>query len=407
MPSASNEDEPMLNNADGLSLQNIELIDVFSLKHASLQPQTFHRFPNECLIYHGYLGCSPLHPTVAISLCTLAAYRQSHRTCPWFSIQAQCKTLCHLHDIPYRPYFNTQFLDAFDIYLEILHRVDSIINAALKHNAPNWRLLNSCPCCFYKLQGEDNLAFEWLATIDGNNSLKRWASSTYGTSPCNDSRTYHSDYWLSCAKVDEFKNNTPTQSKGPNDDWEDVVQPESGTFHCVDHWRNAGPEQRKRMFAVFDESGIFIAACRHRFILLACDMVKSGELAKYPLAIIDHLLKVYGKNGGIAYDIGCTFSKTLGNSSLGPHARELGLRMMVGAFHGHAHNRRCQIDWHPMYIYGTGHTEGEGCEHVFSSSNELARSTRHASPFHRHQAIEQHFSFWDEDKYAALSKLCP
>ncbi|KAG1758478.1 hypothetical protein EDD22DRAFT_737002, partial [Suillus occidentalis] len=30
MPSASNEDEPMLNNTDGLSLQNIELIDVFS-----------------------------------------------------------------------------------------------------------------------------------------------------------------------------------------------------------------------------------------------------------------------------------------------------------------------------------------------------------------------------------------
>lgn len=115
MPSASNEDEPMSNNADGLSLQNIELIDVFSksflslyeiciqqytgLKRASLQPQTFHRFPNECLIYHGYLGCSPLHPTVAISLRTLAAYRQSHRTCPRFSIQAQCKTLCHLHDV--------------------------------------------------------------------------------------------------------------------------------------------------------------------------------------------------------------------------------------------------------------------------------------------------------------------
>ncbi|KAG1848223.1 hypothetical protein F4604DRAFT_1594025 [Suillus subluteus] len=80
---------------------------------------------------------------------------------------------------------------------------------------------------------------------------------------------------------------------------------------------------------------------------------------------------------------------------------------MVGAFHGHAHNRRCQIDWHPMYIDGTGYMEGEGCEHVFSSSNELARSTRHANPFHRHQSIEQHFSFWDEDKYAALSTfLC-
>ncbi|KAG1735690.1 uncharacterized protein EDB91DRAFT_1039169, partial [Suillus paluster] len=52
----------------------------------------------------------------------------------------------------------------------------------------------------------------------------------------------------------------------------------------------------------------------------------------------------------------------------------------------------------------TGHTEGEGCEHIFSSSNELARSTQHASPFHRHQSIEKHFNFWDANKYAALSK---
>ena len=66
--------------------------------------------------------------------------------------------------------------------------------------------------------------------------------------------------------------------KGPTDDWEDVVQSDSTSFNCVDRWRNACPEQRKHMFSVFDESGIFIAACRHRFILLACDMVKSGEL---------------------------------------------------------------------------------------------------------------------------------
>lgn len=127
--------------------------------------------------------------------------------------------------------------------------------------------------------------------------------------------------------------------------------------------------------------------------------------AKYPLALLNHLMSVLGENGGCAYDIGCAFAKTLASSSLGPRALALNLRMMVGAFHGHAHNRRCQLDWHPMYIDGTGHTEGEGCEHVFASSNELARSTRHASAFHRHQTIEEHFSFWDEDKYAALSMV--
>ncbi|KAG2046779.1 hypothetical protein BDR06DRAFT_845298, partial [Suillus hirtellus] len=68
---------------------------------------------------------------------------------------------------------------------------------------------------------------------------------------------------------------------------------------------------------VFDKFVIFIAACHHRFVILACNMIQSGELAKYPLAIIDKLLTIYGKNGGCAYDIGCVFSKTLTNSSLG------------------------------------------------------------------------------------------
>ncbi|KAG2365334.1 hypothetical protein BDR07DRAFT_1449848 [Suillus spraguei] len=57
-----------------------------------------------------------------------------------------------------------------------------------------------------------------------------------------------------------------------------------------------------------------------------------------------------------------------------------------------------------MYIEGMGHMEGEGYEHIFSLSNDLARSTWHATTFHRHQSIKQHLAFWDEDKYAALIK---
>ncbi|KAG1848567.1 hypothetical protein F4604DRAFT_1593879, partial [Suillus subluteus] len=97
--------------------------------------------------------------------------------------------------------------------------------------------------------------------------------------------------------------------------------------------------------------------------------------AKYPLAIIDKLLTVYDKNGACAYDIGCAFTKTLGTSALGPQVRELGFHLMAGAFHGHAHNHMCQLDWHLMYITGTGHSEGEGCKHIFSASNALARGT--------------------------------
>lgn len=116
------------------------------------------------------------------------------------------------------------------------------------------------------------------------------------------------------------------------------------------------------------------------------------------------LLDEVGNNIGCTYDVGCKFSKTVANSSLRECAIAQNLCLMVGAFHGHAHNHACQMSWHPLYIRGMGLTEGEGCEHVFTSSNDLACSTRHASWYHHHQAIEEHFKFWDNDKYALLSE---
>jgi len=67
-------------------------------------------------------------------------------------------------------------------------------------------------------------------------------------------------------------------------------------FNCTDRWRNAGPEQCKKMFATFEESGIFIAACRHRFVLLACDMIRSGELLEYLFFVSHDIHDFLGQN---------------------------------------------------------------------------------------------------------------
>ncbi|KAG1781182.1 hypothetical protein EV702DRAFT_1177492 [Suillus placidus] len=255
IPTVLNEnDSPSLNTAPALC--NIELVDTFS----SFNVLPCHKYPNETLIYNGYLGCLPLFPNIAISLRTLAAYRQAHRT------------------------------SAYDAFLEIVYRVDVLLKQALKHDTPNWRLLNACPACTYKLVDESPLQFAWFATIDGNNSVKRWASSSPNSLPRDDSRRPRSDYWIGHDAVDKFKDEvrsrTPyDQALDKNDkvdDWEDVRDdhevPGEAVFHCTARWRNAGPEQRKKMFSVFDESGIFIAACRHRFVLVACNMIRSGEL---------------------------------------------------------------------------------------------------------------------------------
>ena len=79
------------------------------------------------------------------------------------------------------------------------------LRAALKHDTPDWRMLNSCPACFYKLENGPALEFDWLVSIDGNNSLKRWDSSIYGSTRCVDSRKARSDYWIDVNNVDKFK----------------------------------------------------------------------------------------------------------------------------------------------------------------------------------------------------------
>jgi hypothetical protein len=45
------------------------------------------------------------------------------------------------------------------------------------------------------------------------------------------------------------------------------------------------------MLALFQESGIFIASCRHRLVLLACDMIRSEELYIINLSIYIFLIE--------------------------------------------------------------------------------------------------------------------
>ncbi|PPQ84690.1 hypothetical protein CVT25_014180 [Psilocybe cyanescens] len=54
-----------------------------------------------------------------------------------------------------------------------------------------------------------------------------------------------------------------------------------------------------------------------------------------------------------------------------------------------------------MYVKGVGLEDFEECKQTFCKSNELASVTCLASPYHRHQHIDEHFIFHDQDKHAA------
>jgi len=97
----------------------------------------------------------------------------------------------------------------------------------------------------------------------------------------------------------------------------------------------------------------------------------------------------------------CAFIKTLSRSVLGPKMVAFCLHGVVPSFHGHAHNRGCQLHWHPMYTEGVGLEDFEECERTFGKSNELAAITCLALPYHWVQHIDEHFTFHDQDKHAA------
>lgn len=78
------------------SIEDIKLIDLFSKSYlhkvedlltGSIPRLSAYNYvyPNETLMYHGYIGCPPICPTIALSLWTLSAFRQMmHRTCLCF-----------------------------------------------------------------------------------------------------------------------------------------------------------------------------------------------------------------------------------------------------------------------------------------------------------------------------------
>lgn len=104
----------------------------------------------------------------------------------------------------------------------------------------------------------------------------------------------------------------------------------------------------------------------------------------------------------IGYDIACSFSSTVKNSSLGPHAQHHGTQFVVPSFHGYAHNRACQLQWHPLHIHSLGIEDFEVCERVFKGSNALASVVHNDTHFHRKQAIDMYFHQHYEDKYELL-----
>ncbi|KAF8214563.1 hypothetical protein K438DRAFT_2137804 [Mycena galopus ATCC 62051] len=349
-------------------------------------------------LLEGLVPVAPLFPSTVITIRALEVFRALSLRCSHLGIQAFVSTMCDLDGAAPRPSLSKQFSVMFDAYLAIRATVDKRVQVALGRNTPDWRLNNACSACLYKLEGEADIPLPFLAIIDGNNSLKRFwrrerdmdmadgTTAPGASKERQDDRWVGGDYYLPREEVDKWaKEGLDKLMKEfvPGSELEDEGD------GCTEWWQNMCEDVTARAYAMYNETGFFPSLCRHGFVLIIVDMVKSGELAKYGFSIMVHLLRVLHQLG-LGYDIGCKYGKMA----------------LVGAFHGHTHNRRCQLSNLSMYVKGVGLEDLEGCESFFSKSNVLASTTCYASAFHRQQAITAYLKHADiADAYQGLSLL--
>jgi hypothetical protein len=105
---------------------------------------------------------------------------------------------------------------------------------------------------------------------------------------------------------------------------------------------------------------------------------------------------------GLGYDIGCSFTTTLSKSSIALKVRSQDIHLVTPSFHGYAHNRLCQLTYHPLFIRGFGLEDFETTKRMFSSWNGLANVTRYATAYYRKQVIDLYVRQHDIDKYQEL-----
>ncbi|KAG1800752.1 uncharacterized protein HD556DRAFT_1229992 [Suillus plorans] len=258
----------------------IPTIDIFTLNHEATIPHSADSISVvDSLLRAGYLSPTPITPTIVISLRTLEHYRLLHNRKFSLSIEAFAKVLCDSYSLPFCRRYRILLSDAFDVYLSLLRNVEKCVLAALGCDTPNWQVLNACPPCTYEVVDEPPLHFGRFYVLDGGNSAKRMAS--VGSRDIADTRHFvESDYLLPRDFIDTFTRDVhrqdavTTAEADINDMTDNPPEPENPiAANCTKNWKATVGDEKKHMWGIFEEAGIFVAICRHGFLLWYADMV--------------------------------------------------------------------------------------------------------------------------------------
>ncbi|KAJ7642666.1 hypothetical protein DFH06DRAFT_1137218 [Mycena polygramma] len=80
-------------------------------------------------------------------------------------------------------------------------------------------------------------------------------------------------------------------------------------------------------------------------------------------------------------------------------------RFVIPKMHIHAHTLACQVKFSLNLVPGSGQTDGEGIERPWASIGAIATSTRVSGPGARHDALDDHWNFWNWLKTIGLASI--
>jgi hypothetical protein len=146
----------------------LEVLDIYTLDQTAMIPCSGDETPIQALAKSGYLGNTPVTPTLAISFRTLELFRRMRLRKSSFSVEAFSKVMCDLYSVghtlsmlvawadavhiqvPYRRRYRTALADALEIYITIIRSIENLVSQELGRDTPDWRVKNACPPCTYE-----------------------------------------------------------------------------------------------------------------------------------------------------------------------------------------------------------------------------------------------------------------
>ncbi|EGG11274.1 uncharacterized protein MELLADRAFT_92206 [Melampsora larici-populina 98AG31] len=154
------------------------------------------------------------------------------------------------------------------------------------------------------------------------------------------------------AKHDTTTEPPPARTEEDNDD------------PCGEAHKTANDTRGASTWDKCDDTGLFAVSCRHDVPLLMANIYKSGEKMRYPLSLLQSLMKDFPDLCvGVLYDIGCVLNKHIKKHNKLPEYQQ---QLMLGTsvFHAYVHSWGCQLTYNPRFLDFWGLSDGEGLERL-------------------------------------------